>query len=161
MSWWNRIKERWRLVLGGFLLLIGIFVVVMRLIGPMIGEEFCTLADCLGSLGIVVKGLSAGTNYDLAVKYVNGYEYTLSCEMGKGEQEYDFLGNNCLAEGAIFTTWSLDRDEIPPKEITVTVTVDGKKVTKVFHPVYEKNYINGKDCEPVCYSSTITMDVSR
>jgi hypothetical protein len=157
--WWNRIKKNWLLVLGSLILLFLVFVFVMMLTRPRIGNTFCTMAGCLGSFGIVVEGLPNGTVYDLDIQYLRGHEQNLTCEIGKSESQASPLVNGCVPDGALFT---LDMDERPPEEVTVTVTIDGKKVSKVFYPTYDHQWRpNGEDCPPVCYSSTIVMDVSE
>jgi len=160
MSWWNRSKKIWLSILGGLLFLFLAFVAIMRFMGPRIGNDFCTLAGCYGGLGIAVEGLPDGTIYDLDIQYIHGREQTLTCEMGKDDDDAPVspFVNGCVRYGVAFT---LDMDEKPPEEITVTVTANGKKISKVFRPTYKEHYPNGKECGPVCYSSTIVIDVSQ
>ena len=114
------------------------------------------MASCFGSIGVVVEGLPESTTYELNLQYLHGEEQTLTCEIGK--DEFEILGNSCVPTGAVFT---LNQDEVPPSEITVTVTINGEKVSKAFRPTYEKYQPNGEDCPPICYTSNIVMDVSK
>ncbi len=152
MSWWNRTRKIWLSVLLGLLLLFGIFIGVMRFIGPRIGNTFCTLAGCLGSETIAVLGLPDGTRYHLSV-----HGETLTCQIGK--DEWELFGSSCVPYGVAST---MDMDVAPPEKIAVTVAVHGKRVSYVLHPtVSGEHYPNGKECGPVCYSYYVVMDLSR
>jgi hypothetical protein len=155
MSWWNRIKKIWLPILVSILFLIGISLFVLGFAGPKTGNTFCTMVGCLGGIGVVLEGLPDSTLYELEIQNLHGRKQTLTCEIGKDEDQ--IFGNSCVPTGAMFR---LNEDEVPPKEITVTVTINGKKFSNVFHPSYEKNQPNGEPCPPVCYSSTIVMLVS-
>jgi len=156
MSWWNRSKKIWLPILGGILFLIGISLFMLRFAGPKIGNTFCTMMGCLGGVGVVLEGIPDSTLYELEIQNLHGKKQTLTCTIGK--DEYPIFGNSCVPTGAIFT---LNEDEVPPNEIAVTVTINGKKTSKVFHPNYEKNRPNGKPCPPICYSATIVMVISQ
>jgi len=155
MSWWSKYKKAW-LILASSFALICLAIIALRLVGPRLGEDFCTLVGCLGGIQIIVEGLPDATVYELDIRNLHGMKQSITCKVGV--DEFQILGDSCVPNGAAFT---LNQDEVPPEEITVTITVEEKKFTKVFRPVYDKFRPNGEDCPPVCYSAIITMKLSQ
>jgi len=157
MSWWNKTKKIWLAILGVGLLLIGISWMVFRPARPIGAAKMCTLLGCLSTIEVDVKGLPDSTSYEVEIQNLQDQNQTLTCVTGQ-EKPYFLEAHTCIAAGAIFV---FDPDDVPPEEITVTVTADGKTVSQEFRPTYKKFQPNGEDCPPVCYSSTIVMDVSQ
>ena len=160
MSWWNKLKKIRLVVIIGLVICASIMILVLWLRGPVVGNNFCTLAGCLGGLDIVVEGLSNGEVYDLKVT-LNNRDLKQTCVVGKDESQFPQGG--CTPTGATFTLndFILSQDEVPPEKIAVTVTVDGKEYSEVFYPTYNKMQPNGKDCDPVCYGATLIMRISK
>lgn len=145
--WWNRIKKLWLFVLGGLLF---VFIVVLRLIGPMIGEEYCTLTDTIANEGVVVNLIG----HDLPGKYTVEVDFPT----GKEVVDCDSSQNDCSSNGAYFRQ---PESGYPPNELTVIVIIDNKQVTQTFTPEYEIILPNGEGCEPVYYRTEIDFPITQ
>jgi hypothetical protein len=124
----------------------------MMAAGPVIG---CTLVGCVGGLDINLTGLPT-SNYQISLTFPSGETKTLNCGPNVADESVAFV-KNCSPDGVFF---SLDQDTVPPKEITVTVVVDGEIFSQEFFPEYAKLQPNGKNCSPTCYSATIEMKIT-
>jgi hypothetical protein len=156
MNWWSRNKKVLLIISGGLLALIAITFVFLMVSGPTIGGQMCTLVGCIGGLEIELLGLPNATPYEISIVFPFGETQTLTC--GTENDQSEAFVKSCSPSGAFF---SLTPDVEPPEEITVTVEANGKKVTQVFNPQYEKFQPNGVGCEPICYNATIQMNISR
>jgi hypothetical protein len=151
MNWWSKYKKIILIVVAGVLVLaIGAVVALMAR-----GQIACTLVGCSGGLTIDVVGLPPSANYQISVSFPSSETRTLTCG---SEAETNTFDQSCSQTGAYFR---LATDVNPPQEITVTVEANGKSITQVFNPTYEKFQPNGKSCEPICYNATVQMDISE
>ena len=155
MNWWNRNKKTTLIVLGGLFILTVIAILFLMISGPIIGGRMCTLVGCIGGLEIKLIGLPNGAPYEIKVEFPSGETQSLIC--GTEEDQSEAFVKSCLPHGAFF---SLASDVEPPKEITATVTVNGKQTSEVFRPDYIKFQPNGEDCPPVCHSATVTLKLA-
>ena len=156
MSWWNKNKKIVFWTFTGLLLSIVLIVTLLALLGPTLAGpgKLCTLIGCASGIKVELSDLPPSSSYQMTVMFPSGETQTLFCEPNETEAAAPF-GNGCTPKGAYF---SLDNDT-EPKEITVVVIVDGKRVLEVFHPEYEKYQPNGEDCPPTCYSAQIEMNI--
>jgi hypothetical protein len=148
MNWWSKYKKFILVAVAGVLVLaIGMVVALMARV-PIA----CTLVGCSGGLTIEIADLPASANYQISISFPSGETRTLTCG---SEAETNTFDQSCSQTGAYFR---LATDVNPPKEITVTVEVNGKSVTQVFNPKYEKFQPNGTGCSPICYNATLKMN---
>jgi hypothetical protein len=160
MHWWNRIKK-WALPFFiSLLLLLVSSVVVLMLLGPVIGDVFCTIVDCLGD-GIHIKlaGRELTGEYTVEVDFPSG-KRVITCDSGGDSlsppkatsPDTDY----CEPGGAFFEQLdNKSHNDKPPEELVITVVHDGERFTQTFHPGYEIVYANGEGCDPMCYFTTI------
>jgi len=156
MNWWNRNKKVVLIVLGGGFALAVIALVFLMVSGPIIGDRMCTLVGCVGGLEIELIGLPEATPFEISVAFPSGETQTLAC--GTENDQSEAFVKSCSPKGMFL---SLTPDVEPPKEITVTVTVNGKQTSEVFRPEYNKLQPNGEDCPPTCYSAKITLNIAQ
>ena len=140
-------------IIAGTVLFMFAVIFAVLLTGP---REGCALIGCVGGLEIELAGLPAKTPYEISIAFLSGEIQTLAC--GTENDQSEAFVKSCSPNGAFF---SLPSDVEPPKEITVTVTVNGNQTSEVFRPDYQKLQPNGEDCPPVCYGAEILMNISQ
>jgi len=153
MNWWNKYKK---------FILIAVVILLVLAVGTVVailvrGPIACTLVGCSGGLTVDVTGLPAATPYQIKVSFPSGETRTLTCGTDPTTQTNTF-DYSCTQTGAYFR---LGSNGNPPKDVAVTVDVNGKSVTQLAHPKYEKFQPNGAGCEPVCYSATVQINISQ
>jgi hypothetical protein len=140
------------LILLGIVLVVGVVIIGLWLAGPSVG---CTLMGCQSGLHINLAGLSS-PYYQVSVSFPSGETNTLACSLGIGDESNPFE-NSCSPDGVFFR---LSSEVAPPRNVTVTVVVEGKTYSQDFTPSYEQFRPNGKRCPPTCYSATIEMKLT-
>jgi len=148
----NNDEKRPILIVLGITLVVVIIGFGLWLAGPSVG---CTLMSCQGGLNIHQVGLPS-SYYQISVSLPSGETQVLSCSMRTGEESNTFT-NSCSPDGAYFR---LSSDVAPPKNVTVTVVVEGKTYWQDFTPHYEQFRPNGKRCPPTCYNAAIEMKLT-
>ena len=103
MNWWSKNKKVWSATIGSLVLLVFVYMFVLMLMGPKIGNRFCTMAGCLGGLGITLEGLPDATVYNISVQSIHGHQQTLTCEIGRDYSQDSPFMNGCVADGVAFT----------------------------------------------------------
>jgi hypothetical protein len=154
MSWWNKNKKIILFIFTGLLFLVGVTVVLLMVLGPIVG---CTFVGCRGGIQVELDGLPVAMPYQVILSSPSGEISTISCDPG-AEDNLNSFEKSCLSNGAYF---SLEPDALPSDEITVTVLVGESKVSQAFQPDYKKFQPNGENCDPVCYSAIIRMNMSQ
>jgi len=162
MSWWSKNKKPLAFLLFGFVS-VGFFgILLLMFLGPIVGDVFCTLADCMGD-GVHIDFIGQiPDSYSVEVVFPSG-KRKITCDNTSLDNDFRFVGgDHCKQNGVFFEQIDSESDpsDTPPEELVVTVIYDGKQVTKTFHPEYEIDYPNGEDCPPMCYYATIEFDVS-
>jgi len=152
MNWWNRSKKFWLRTLGGLLFSFTFLLILLRLLGPRVGEKFCTMADILMDEGVIVNliGHNLPEKYSIEVDFPSGKK-VLQCDSSLIE-----VGNNC-SDGAYFRQ---PESGYPPEKLTVTVVTNNKRITQTFIPEYQITLPNGEGCEPVYYTTEIDFSIS-
>jgi hypothetical protein len=162
MSWWNKSKKTLIFIFVGLLGFVVIAITVLSFLGPIVGKNFCGLVDCLGGgIEINLVGENLPDKYSIEIDSIAG-KRILTCNhsyLATPRPGFIYYGNAdvCTSGGAIF---SLQKDVVPPKKITVTVVADGKTFSQEFSPHYDKNQPNGENCPPTCYGATIEMKIT-
>jgi hypothetical protein len=127
---------------------------------PIIPGIFCTMTDCIGD-GVHVDLIGQiPTSYTVEVDFPSG-KRKITCPTNSVTGN-SFSGDFCKSNGAFFEQIdSQAPSDLPPEELVVTVTFDGKQISRTFHPEYEVWHVNGKYCPPMCYFTTIEFDLSQ
>lgn len=154
------------IAIAGILIVALTVIALMMVIGPLIGDKFCTLAGCVGGVNIkVIEEIP--DRYIVEVDFPSG-KRKLTCNSAIPPTPTGGWGGDvCVPDGAFFRqidvqgTGNLPTSDLPPEDLTVTVTVDGQQITRTFHPEYEIWHPNGEECEPMCYFATIEFDLSK
>ena len=156
IHWLNNKKATTLLI---FILLIGVmFIIALTILDPILSRQMeCTLVGCFGGITVELSGLPPSSRYQIAIISPPGEARTLYCGPNSAKTSQAPFWHGCTPEGAFFL---LDADS-NPQEITVAVTVEGKRISKVFHPEYEISQPNGENCPPTCYSATIEMNITQ
>jgi hypothetical protein len=146
-AWWNRIKRSWLPILGGLTLVICVSLIALRLVGPKIGNKFCTLVDVLMDEGVVVHliGQNLPRKYIVEVDFPSGKK-VLECDST----------DNC-SNGAYLRQ---PESGYPPEKLTITVIINNRRITQTFAPEYQITLPNGEGCEPVYYTTEINFPVN-
>ena len=152
MSWWSK---NTKLVIASAIILMVAFgaFIAYKIRGPL----FCTLVGCSGGLHVEVTNLPASSPFQISITLPFGKTRTLLCDPNNADQ-VDSFEQSCSPSGAYF---QLPTNVKPPKRVTVAVTADGKTVTQIFTPTYEKFQPNGAGCEPTCYSASLEFKFAQ
>ncbi|MFZ5878804.1 MAG: hypothetical protein ACOY0R_05500 [Chloroflexota bacterium] len=141
-----------------------IIILALMILGPIMGNVFCTIVDCLGDgVHINFVGGEMPSKYMVEVDFPSG-KRTLDCDSTKISHPSELIlgGDYCKGNGVFFEQLDNQKsNDKPPGELTVTVVVDGKSIKQTFHPEYELWYVNGEGCDPMCYYTTIEFNLSE
>jgi len=155
--WWNKAK-RWLLFLLGAISVFVIIILALMIFGPIFGNVFCTMADCLGD-GVHIKfiGEEMPSKYVVEVDFPSGAR-RISCPGPSSDSGHD----GCEANGVFFEQLdSQGPNDKPPQNLKVIVEIDGKRITRTFSPTYKYFIDNGEGCGPMCYFTTIEFNLSE
>ena len=173
MRWLNKYKK---------ILLAIVFIVCLALIALVMTSRFigCVSTYCTSGLLIEIIGLPAPSNYKVEITFPSGESRTLTCEpSAPNKQEPEGVvfteeslnnsqwfgkGRYCIPPNqAFFYLSSEDDDKFPPEKITVTTTVNEKRDSRTFYPLYEEIQTDGRynsSCAPACYNALVTIDLN-
>ncbi len=161
--WWSRFKP-WGLSFLGFVGIVGIIILALMIFGPIFGDVFCHMADCLGDgVHINFVGREITEQYMIEVNFPSG-KRTLICNLDQGSSTPDASlpdRDHCGPNGAFFEQLDKKQSDVPPEELIVTVVAHGERITQTIHPKYVIDYINGENCDPKCYYATIEFNFSQ
>lgn len=152
MNWSNRKPI-------SLLLLLSIFVIQSCQIPSHEVSRICTLVGCLSSIKIHFVGGPISGAYTISISLPTGNR-TLSCNNDKANVTpavAPLASDECLEDGGIFYFES----DLAPENVTITVSSSGGQVSRTLKPIYKTYQPNGEGCEPVCYSSSLDIDVSQ
>ena len=118
----------------------------------------CRSKSCKGEINVYLIGLPSASHFTVTISFPSDETRLVTCG-DEGSDKTASFDNRCLKAGASF---GLDENMEMPREINVIVDVDGKRISKVFdNPSTMVNHPNGDDCLPVCYSTSLLIDVSQ
>ena len=159
MNWWNEHKKPLIPLFVVLFLLAFSTIVLLGLYNILIGNVFCTMVDEIGNgITVYVENVPHPIkSYEITVDY----PYPIASDKIVCDEslltniEPDLLDGSdfdqCFLGGAFFAQKEWKKH--PPKTVSITVIIEGQKVTRRFQPGYSLHYPNGEQCSPAYYST--------